>query len=120
MWDPGHLVTCYRDSFTFFLPHISLNSYTLWTVKRTMQFHSNTATSAVYREGTHVSGLLKHLSLQSFAVLTACHGAIIGTYSSLETPNIRKDHLYGLVARIPSYRSRGLDYIPGTTRFSEK
>jgi hypothetical protein len=30
-----------------------------------------------------------------------------------------KDHLYGLVVRDPSYRSRGPGSIPGTPRFSE-
>jgi hypothetical protein len=31
-----------------------------------------------------------------------------------------KDHLCGLVVRVPGYRSRSLGSIPGTTRFSEK
>jgi hypothetical protein len=30
------------------------------------------------------------------------------------------DRRYGLVVRVPGYRSRGLGSIPGTTRFSEK
>jgi hypothetical protein len=29
------------------------------------------------------------------------------------------DRLYGLVVRVPGYRSRGPDLIPGTTRLSE-
>jgi hypothetical protein len=30
------------------------------------------------------------------------------------------DRLFGLVARVPGYRSRGPGLIPGATRFSEK
>jgi hypothetical protein len=30
------------------------------------------------------------------------------------------DGLYGLVVRVPGYRSRGPGSIPGATRFSEK
>jgi hypothetical protein len=31
-----------------------------------------------------------------------------------------KEHLCGLVVRVPGYRSRGPGPIPGDTRFSEK
>jgi hypothetical protein len=33
---------------------------------------------------------------------------------------LSSDRLCGLVARVPGYRSRGPDSIPGATRFSEK
>jgi hypothetical protein len=32
---------------------------------------------------------------------------------------VLKDHLYGLVVRVPGYRSRSLGSIPGATRSSE-
>jgi hypothetical protein len=34
--------------------------------------------------------------------------------------NMKVDRLCGLVVRVPGYRSRGPDSIPGVTRFSEK
>jgi hypothetical protein len=43
-----------------------------------------------------------------------------GTTLSFTFRNISIDHLCGLVARVPGYRSRCPGSIPGATRFYEK
>jgi hypothetical protein len=44
---------------------------------------------------------------------------IIPTWQLLLVGKVR-DCLFGLVVRVPAYRSRGLGLIPSATRFSEK
>jgi hypothetical protein len=40
--------------------------------------------------------------------------------NNLISKSVVVDRLYGLVVRVPAYRSRGTGSIPGATRFSEK
>jgi hypothetical protein len=40
--------------------------------------------------------------------------------NSISFFHISTDRLYGLVVRVPGYRSRGPGSIPGSTRFSDK
>jgi hypothetical protein len=36
------------------------------------------------------------------------------------TPSVQTDRLFGVVARVPGYRSRGPGSVTGVTKFSEK
>jgi hypothetical protein len=66
-----------------------------------------------------------HNQSQSYATQTFSLPASLGAKHPSKTQHqifitVTCDHLCGLVLRVPGYRSRGLDSISGTIRFSEK